>query len=254
MLFVCPRFEEMDREMLSFSRLYAFPTVPDQHPLPIRGGIVILDSGAFGLSQRGQQINPGWMWRLAQYYEQFSGENIYCIAPDVFLNPRQTIANWEWWQREIGLPVVPVIQFSRRKRIGLYEAMRQADFYARWKPAVVAISNPGLTALESEGIAEVCSVVRTATGASWLHNLGAGWSPRDVRDWRELACFDSIDSVAYYTDAQAGWRWRLDGGCELCDIPWRELAVENARVATGIARGVDNEVDGSAIGHGGWVV
>jgi len=165
----------------------------------------------------------------------------YCIAPDVFLDPVQTMLNWEWWQATLDMPVpiVPVVQFPKRKRIDVYSAMRQAQFYAPFKPEMVAISNPSLTAAESIGIETVCAMVREVTGARWLHNLGAGWSPKDVADWRGLGCFDSIDSGAYYTDAQGGWRWRRDGKRERAggDVGWRELAVENARAAVEVAKG-----------------
>lgn len=235
MIFVCPHFEGMEEEMLKFSRLYAFPGRPG---VPPADGFVILDSGAWALALRGEAMGLGWMRKLAGHYEHYCDEvGYHCIAPDVFLNPYQTQWNWEWWQENVGLRVVPVIQFPKRRRLDVFSAVRQAQFYARWQPGFVAISNPGLLAMEGEGIAAVCAAVRAVMGEVWLHNLGAGWSSEDVRGWRELGCFDSVDSVAYYTDAQAGWSWRRDGKRERCERPWRELAVENARVAVKIARG-----------------
>jgi len=240
MIFVCPHFPKMSREMLWFHRLYAFPCQPEP---PAEGRFVILDSGAFGLAERGARIGIRHMQSLASHYRPYVKQPDYhCIAPDVFLNPSQTIRNWQWWQENVGLPIVPVIQFPKRKRIDIYSAMRQAQYYAAWRPRFVAISNPSLTATESGGIVEACTIVREITGAAWLHNLGAGWSPEDVMDWRDLGCFDSIDSIAYYTDAQDGWLWRRDGGRERFDRPWRELAVENARVAVEIAR-VDDGIN-----------
>ena len=224
----------MPDEMLAFSRLYAYPAQPAPSP---PGGRSILDSGAFGLSQRGSAIDQHHMRRLAKYYQPYVGQHGYwCIAPDVFLDPHQTMRNWEWWQANVGLPVVPVIQFPHKRQINLYSVVKQAHFYAPWRPECVAISNPALRAIESDGIEQVCQVVRSATGATWLHNLGAGWDPADIAAWRELNCFDSIDSIAYYTDAMGGWLWRRDGKREPSELPWREIALENARVATEIAR------------------
>lgn len=50
----------------------------------------------------------------------------------------------------------------------------------------------------------------------------------DVRAWRGLACFNSIDSIAYYTDAQAGRGW---GGQTAGD--WPAIAAGNALAANG---------------------
>lgn len=235
MKFICTHFDGMPQEMKVLSRLYAFPIEPEPPP---DDGLVILDSGAFGLSQRGQRIGIGHMQRLALYYKPYINQSGYhCIAPDVFLEPELTMRNWEWWQEYVKLPVVPVIQFPKLKRIDVYSALCQAQYYAPWRPEFVAISNPGLAAMESNGIVETCILVRQLAGAGWLHYLGAGWSPSDLTVWRDLACFDSLDTVAYYTDAQEGILWRRDDGQEWSDRPWRDIALENAKVAVAIARG-----------------
>jgi hypothetical protein len=175
------------------------------------------------------------MRRLAEYYRPYAGRPGYhCIAPDAYLDPRLTMQNWRWWQEHIGLPVAPVIQFPAAGRIDVYAGLKQAEFYAAWQPDFMSISNPALTAaaLVNKLLA---AEVRRITGCRWLHNLGAGWSPADIAAWRDLACFDSIDSVAYYTDARRGIRWRLDGRTECSADPWRQIAVENANVAAQIA-------------------
>jgi hypothetical protein len=230
MLYVCPHFDRMPPRMSQHARLYAFPARPEP------GDFVLLDSGAYGLSQRGRQIGPAHMRRLAEYYRPYAGQTGYCcIAPDVYLDPARTRHNWLWWQEHIGLPVAPVIQFPAAGRIDVYAGLKQAEFYAAWQPDVMSISNPALRATASTANELLAAEVRHITGCRWLHNLGAGWSPADIADWRDLACFDSIDSVAYYTDAQRGVRWRLDGRTERSAAPWRQIAVENAGVAAQIA-------------------
>ena len=230
MIYICPHFDGMGPEMAPFCRLYAYPVAPEPPP---PGGVVILDSGAWALAQQGRRIGPEHMKRLAEHYRRYAGGAVHAIAPDVYLDPAATMHNWEWWQKNVGFRVVPVIQFPHEHKLDFYAAYRQARFYTRWSPRVVAISNPGLQASEcAELIEQVCAIVREVTGATWLHNLGAGWSPQDIRRWREIECFESIDSVAYYTDAQQHRCWRTDGGITPDDPrPWREIAVENARVA-----------------------
>jgi hypothetical protein len=232
MKFVCPAFAAM--KLLDFSRLYAFPRKPG---FPPDDGIVVCDSGAWSLSHRADaRMSEDYMYRLAEHYRRYQSERVYCIAPDEYLNPQRTMKNWLWWTQNVpDVLVVPVIQFERVKRLDLAVVVRQARFYAPFEPSFLAISNPGLRAIESELMPQICDVVRKVTGAHWLHNLGAGWSPRDVREWRELGCFDSLDSIAYYTDAQDGWKWRVDGKRAKSTDDWRDLAHGNARVAVSIA-------------------
>ncbi len=232
MIYVTPVPTPLRGRLLDRHRLDAYPSEPELPPPA--GGFVILDSGAFGLSQRGgansrSPMTKAWMRGLAEHYQRYSGENVVCIAPDVFLDPAATWRNWRWWQDEIGVPVAPVIKFRQKRRLDVYDAVRQARQYAPWRPAFVAISNPGLRAIECrETMPALCRLVREAAGATWLHNLGAGWDAADVRAWRDLACFDSIDSIAYYTDAQAGRAWLGAPGAG-----WGDTAVANAAWANG---------------------
>ena len=177
-----------------------------------------------------------YIHRLAEHYQRYAGERVYCVAPDEYLNPYQTMQNWQWWQETAAdVPIVPVIQFERVKMLDLFIAMKQARFYAPYQPQFLAISTPATRAMESRAMIQICATVRRITGVTWLHNLGAGWSPSDIAEWRDLNCFDSIDSISYYQDAMRGWRWRLDGKRERTGGNWRELARHNARVAVEIA-------------------
>lgn len=235
MIYVTPTPNALRGQLLSTHRLYAYPLAPKTVP---DGGFAILDSGAFALAQRGQAITPAYMLQLAAHYAEYQSANVHCIAPDEYLSPAATLANWRHWHQHFAIAIVPVIQFKRAKTLDLYTAIRQAKAYAPCAPSFVAISNPALSAaLSGTLMQQICTTVRAITGATWLHNLGAGWHPKDIAAWRELACFDSIDSIAYYTDAQDGYKWRADGYRERSKDKWIDLAVHNARIAQEIARG-----------------
>lgn len=216
------------RGMLSSipDRLYAYPSCPEP-----AAGVTILDSGAFALAKRRRSIGERHMRDLAEYYRAYAGERTLCIAPDVYLRPGETMRNWRWWHAHIKLPVVPVIQFP--KRFSYLSAVQQALFYAPYRSSVLAISNPGLEAIEAgELMRRLAQRVREVVGARALHLLGAGWSPQDIIAWRNMGCFESIDSIAWYTDARDGWVWQIGGRRErVTHGDWREIALENARVA-----------------------
>lgn len=226
MIYVLPTPPELRGRLLDHSRLYAYPAIPEPPPTD---GFIILDSGAYALSRSGRNMTKAWMRSLADHYQRYGGERVHCIAPDVYLDPVRTIRNWQWWQDEIELPIVPVIQFKQTRRLDVYTVMQQARFYTRWRPSFVTISNPGLRAVECQDVMPtICQLVRQITGCEWLHNLGAGWDVKDIQAWAAWAeitppGFDSIDSIAYYTAAQGGERWfGYDGS-------WQDTAVANAR-------------------------
>jgi hypothetical protein len=224
MIYVTPVPRELRGRLTSLCRLYAYPAEPEAPP---PDGFAILDSGAFGLSQRGEKMTPRWMRGLAEHYRRHGGERVVCIAPDVFLDPAATVANWHWWQKEPVVTVAPVIQFRHKRKLDVYTAIQQAKAYAPARPPFVAISNPGLRAVECRDLMPViCAQVRAITGAKWLHNLGAGWDMADIHAWRNLGCFDSIDSIAYYTAAQDGIDWSARGA-----TTWPERAAHNALAA-----------------------
>ena len=234
MIFICPQPPRMTID--GVDALYPFPRPPKLNAHKR----IILDSGAFGLAQRGKAIDYHHMRRLAGYYRKYGASNdwpVVGIAPDVFLDHNATMKNWRWWHDNIGLPVVPVIQFSSR-RLDPYVIIRQSKFYAGYKPPVVAIGNPMLSATESrELMPMIAYTVRQITGARWIHHLGAGWSPKDIMAWREMNCFDSIDSIAYYTDAQNGKMWHASGGITLSTFDFTIVARHNAFTATLLAKG-----------------
>lgn len=196
--------------ILCSPRLYSFPTEPDP---PAPASFLVLDSGAWGMSKRGRAIDEFYMRDLAihyQYYQQRWRGAVHCIAPDVYLAPKATVANYKVWRQRWGVPVVPVIQFERVGRLDMRVADWQARFYAPTRPPWLAISNPALRASEAGLMATITRLVRAVTGAEWLHCLGAGWDPLDTAAWLDLG-FDSVDSVAYLEDARRGRQWRAQG-------------------------------------------
>ncbi len=223
---VFPVHSHLRGSLLSYPRLYAYPAEPE----PPGDRFTILDSGAYSLSQRGQSMTPGYMQQLAEHYHTHGAGNVFpvlAIAPDVFLNPTQTMKNWSWWQENINQPVVPVLQARKKGVLAGTGLLQQARFYARWRPPVVAISNPGMRALQVDGFGLVLKMIRNLTSCHWLHNLGAGWDVDDARRWLVMG-FNSVDSIAYYTDAQSGKAWRTTGGTEPSASSFVDLALWNA--------------------------
>lgn len=221
---------------LPFPRLYAFPRKPASPPAE---SFVILDSGAYGLHQQGRTMDERYMRLLARYYAARTGPQVVGIAPDVFLNPRQSLANFRAWVHAGRPPVAPVLQCSRFKRLDLFDLLKQSDVYLRYRHQIptlcghpfLAFSNPGLKARECGVLPRLTERIRNAWGDVWIHNLGAGWSPRDIQEWAALGCFDSIDSIAYYTDAQRGLLWSQDGVIRQDGRDWHTLALLNAETA-----------------------
>lgn len=250
-------------------RLYAFPRLADPSP----ADLIILDSGAFVLGQQCRHMSRKYLVALANYYEKHlraaapkaleavrkasdsdaiaeSHEIIpppvlttLCVAPDALFEPERTMRQWRIWYDELPARrggkrsprVYPVIQMRRREQIDLYTAARQAQFYGRHD--VVFFSNPFLTASQAKRacVRELFAVLREYTRCRRLHVLGAGWTPEDVAGWRELGA-DSIDSIAWYTDAQAGKVWHLDGSIRfLPSMPLDERLTQNALVAAHFA-------------------
>ncbi len=231
MIYVLCIPKELRGKCVGFSKLYAFPRDPE----PPEGELRILDSGAFGLSKAGRQtrMSADYMRRLAEYYRCFGNvAGTVCVAPDVFGDPDQTLRQWRWWRTE-GFPsVAPVIQFPR-KRLDLNSVVAQCRAYVPWNPEFVCISNPGLWAVQAEAqLRVVLSITRELLRPAWVHVLGAGWDIEDILAWSRLG-FESIDSIAYYTAAQAGESW--DGAAP--DTDWRVTAQRNAEAARRFTEG-----------------
>lgn len=226
MKYVLPIPRELRGRLNEFSRLYAYPTKPEPPPV---GGFVIMDSGAFGLSQRGGSIDAPYMRKLSSHYREHGASNIFpviAVAPDEFLNPHRTMQNWTFWHNESMGRIAPVIQFKKTKQIDLFAVLNQAEFYRDFDTPFVCVSNPSLHGIEAldSPIWRVFDFVRNKMDAMWIHVLGAGWSPECIAAWRKVGGFDSMDSVAYYSAAQQQTSW-IGPPCD----HWTSTAVSNAQ-------------------------
>ena len=199
-VWVCPHCPKISAEkeiekIEGLNRLYAFPCEPQFK----NNGLVILDSGAFGLSQSGGKMNFAYMKRLSEHYEKYYRENMLCVAPDEFLNPMQSMLNFQKWHKS-GLfkHISPVLQCEKKFVINAHSILQQAEFYKTYSDTIF-FSNPALTAKMSkaQGIEKILKKIKEM-GYKWIHNLGAGWDIEDIKRWRDMQYLDSFDSIAYY--------------------------------------------------------
>lgn len=208
--YVLPTPWFLRNKLLGKNRLYAYPTLPEKIT---KDEFVILDSGAFGLSQRGEAMDFEYMTKLSTHYKKYKASDEFpyiAIAPDEFMNPQQTMENYKLWIESGFGKVAPVLQFKKKKQLDLWTILEQCRFYAKYKPQFVAISNPSMTAIEAKNMMpQIVSLVRKMLNPKWIHNLGAGWNAADAAEWMQQG-FDSIDSIAYYTDAQNAKSWRFN--------------------------------------------
>jgi queuine/archaeosine tRNA-ribosyltransferase len=225
--FVAPIAGGLYGKLLDYPRLYAYPSDPEPPP---GNGFIILDSGAFGMAKAGKIIDNHHMRKLAEHYKKFNASNEFSvigIAPDVFMDYRQTMLNYQWWHDNIGMAVSPVIQFSNNTR-DIATIIKQCLFYKKFGDCkFLAISNPSLNSCKaSDLMVGILKIIKGITNADWLHCLGAGWSVPDVIGWLNIG-FDSADSIAYYTDAKDGLQWGQTSKTVNSTEKWQDLAVQN---------------------------
>lgn len=193
----CSEYEEEIKKIKGISRLFAYPKAPH---FENEGKIVILDSGAFGLSLQGRRITKTHMEKLDKHYRQYAKENTLCIAPDEFLNPMQSMWNIRTWFKNNYYPhIAAVIQPSQMRKIDLNSLKYQADYYSNFTDKF-CFSNNGLTGKMAQAfrLEELFKYMKEELKIKWIHVLGAGWNLEDIRDWIEIKYFDSMDSIAYY--------------------------------------------------------
>ena len=200
-IWVCPhcpnkKSENEIEKIEGLARLYAYPCEPRFK----NGGLVILDSGAFGLHQAGQKINSAYMQRLSEHYKKYCNENVFCVAPDEFLNPEQSMLNFIKWKKA-GLfeKIVPVLQSERKLYVNEKSLLQQATFYKKYSD-VIFFSNPSLNAEQAKAyrIDKIFKKIKNI-GFKWIHNLGAGWNLADIKLYSQMQYLDSFDSISYYS-------------------------------------------------------
>ena len=191
----CPTAAENDIKKISgLPRLYAYPCEPGFE----NGGFVIIDSGAFGLSQAKKKMSVSYMKKLSEHYEKYHTENVFCVAPDEFLNPQQTMFNFVTWQKtKLFSKICPVLQSDTKYIANEKTMLQQAEFYKKKSDSkVIFFSNPSMYA--EKYLDKIFKKVKEI-GFDWIHCLGAGWDIEDVKKWGSMQYLDSFDSIAYYT-------------------------------------------------------
>jgi hypothetical protein len=173
-----------------------------------RYNTVILDSGAFGLSKANKEIDDEYMFYLSQFYEFnreiINAENIICVAPDKFLNPQQSMYNFIKWRKCNYGDVAAVLQSTRKGFADYRDLIKQAEFYSKYTDTIF-FSNPGLKGDDARAyhLDKLFEYLKTKLSTKWVHILGAGWSLKDIKSWIDIGNFDSLDSIAYYTEPMA---------------------------------------------------
>ncbi|MDL1924303.1 hypothetical protein FBQ95_16995 [Chloroflexi bacterium CFX3] len=155
----------------------------------------------------------------------------------------------EAWRQNDDAPLIaPVIQFRRAKHFDSHWAYQQALRYRPYLPffpriagkAVLFLSNPALRAEQCETLPMLCQMIRAAYGSPlWLHWLGGGWDVADIRAYAQMNALDSLDSIAYYTDAMSGIAWQADGSKQQSfEYSPEALSIRNAEIASAAAVGL----------------
>jgi len=193
--FVCPVPNWLRGKLLEYNRLYAFPIIPES----LRNAeFQILDSGAYGLSLSNRKMNDEYLENLNIHYHKFSGKNIYCVAPDTFLNFKETIEKFEKWHSNDYHEVKPVIQMSKAKNFDWNIIKYQLDYYSDFFQGNIDFlffSNPFCRQIEYPK--NLFKRIHDLYAVDWIHNLGAGWNLQDVKAWSQTNV-NSIDTIAYY--------------------------------------------------------
>lgn len=219
MIYVFPYNSSLEDEINKISevkgRLRAFPALqrnfkiyaskeeyPFKNNFPETVEKVILDSGAFALSQTNHRMDNEYMMALDQYFHYNADERSICVAPDVFRNPSETIINFKKWH-SLGFrkDIAPVIQNVSHHRIDLKILRYQADFYRKYSDVMLYSNSCRLTGEYSRmyRLQDFFKYLKKDLKVKWIHVLGAGWSLKDIEDWKKIGYFDSMDSFAYYT-------------------------------------------------------
>ena len=193
--FVCPVPEWLRGKLLEYNRLYAFPVVPE----PIANSeFQILDSGAYGLSLSKRKMTDEYLENLNTHYNKYSGQNIYCVAPDTFLNFKETIEKFEKWHSNDYCKVQPVIQMPKAKNFDWNIIKYQLDYYSDFFDGNIdflLFSNPFCRQIEYPK--NLFKKIHDLYAIDWIHNLGAGLNLQDVKAWSQTK-INSIDTIAYY--------------------------------------------------------
>ena len=204
-MFILSSNKKLEPELSGFDRLYAYPNIPNITP----EHMIILDSGAFALSCKKQKMDDEYIQQLAKHYEQYvQYKNVYFIAPDVFKFPELSMKQFLYFRSICNVDVAPVIQF-KSPTADIFSAKKQIKFYKEHAPdlRLICISNHAFNIERQSGaISEIVKMIQDSWAGIKIHVLGAGFNSRDVATWMKTGV-TSMDSVSYYSDAQAKQKW-----------------------------------------------
>lgn len=233
-MFILSSNKKLEPELSGFDRLYAYPNLPNVTP----ENMIILDSGAFALSCKKQTMDERYIQNLAVHYEQYAHyENVYFVAPDVFKFPEKSMQQFLFFKSICDMDVAPVIQF-RSPTADIFDAKRQINFYKQHcKPRLICISNHAFNIkTQAVNIARIVEIIKQAFGDIKIHVLGAGFNSKNVADWMKTG-ITSMDSVSYYSDAQARQQWVFGRSSVVTSSKsFKELSLINAEVAVKSAK------------------
>ena len=191
-----PKYEKEIQKIKGLNRLFAYPCKPCFD----NGRLVIMDSGAHGLSMYGGKMTFKYMQKLSEHYEKYYRDGrTLCVAPDEFLNPEQSMLNFQKWHKNNLFPKISPVLQSEKKYVFNCEILKfQADFYREYSDTLL-IGDNNLTSSQAkahniEKLFEYCKSI----GYKWIHYLGAGWNLEEIKNWSEMRFLDSFDSTAYY--------------------------------------------------------
>ena len=199
-IWVCPHCPKKSAEreiekIEGLARLYAYPCEPRFE----NGGLVILDSGAFGLSQSGGHMNFAYMQKLSEHYKKYYRDGMLCVAPDVAINPTQSMMNFQKWHKNNFFgKVTPVLQSEQKYSFDEKSMLLQAEFYRKYSDNIF-FGSPKMSAKLAKGL-KVEKIFKELKnmGFKWVHKLGVGWNLEEIKFWRDIQFLDSFDSISYY--------------------------------------------------------
>lgn len=200
-IWVCPHCPKKSAEreiekIDGLARLYAFPCEPRFE----NGGLVILDSGAFGLFHSGGKITFAYMQMLSAHYQKYYRENMICVAPDVARNPVQSMLNFQKWNKnKLFQHITPVIHSDNKLSFNEKAMLDQAEYYREYSDKIL-VGAPKITGKQAKAThLDSVFVKLKQMGYRWIHKLGVGWNIDDIKSWRDIQGLDSFDSISYYT-------------------------------------------------------
>lgn len=228
-MFILSSNAKLEPELSNYDRLYAYPNLPNI----TNDKMIILDSGAFGLSCSGKKMTDEYIKNLGEHYLKYMQDNVFCIAPDVFKNPTLSIRQFEYFKTLYkDLNVSPVIQFTEPVA-DIFSAKKQIKVYSTLcNPKMICISNHKFNVIkQTSALQRICKMIRDAFGDIKIHALGAGFNYQDVSNWMKTG-ITSMDSISYYTDAKSKQEWvRGQSSITPSALNFKELALKNAQLA-----------------------